>query len=267
MWVASATMPDPDSEQHGHSARLLRALIWGGVGLAPVTALVALVGGSDNSVRFAVVLIAVCVVLIGSSMLIRSDPVLLRMHVEDRVGEEVEALRAQLREEIAAAARVTSHRVQALEEELSQVRAGALAAPMGSAWPEPGLPTGGRAVVPAAGTTSGPIQRPAAAGRPTGGAAVAVNAVGPAGAGAPRPAGSATVAAAAARPVGTASGPIPAPRAGAVVPPPMAASVFRPSSGPPSTSSGARPLPRGTAPMSQETGPAPRGTGPMSQET
>ena len=126
MWVASATMPDLDSEQQGHSARLLRALIWAGVGLAPVAAVVVLVGGSDGSVRFGVLLIAVCVVLIGASMLIRSDPVLLRMHVEDRVAEEIDSLREKLRdefhEEIAGTARATGHRIQAMQEELAQAR-------------------------------------------------------------------------------------------------------------------------------------------------
>jgi hypothetical protein len=121
-------MSDRDAE-NGHSARLLRTLIWAGVGLAPVAALVVLLGGSDGSVRLAVLLIAACVVLIGASMLIRSDPVLLRMDVEDRVAAELDALRDEMRDE--------------LRGELAAARA-AVAAP---ARREPGLTTGGRAAV------------------------------------------------------------------------------------------------------------------------
>jgi len=55
--------------------------------LAPLAAAVVLLGQSSGSVRFAVLLVAVSVVLIGASVLIRNDPVLQRMHVEDRVAE------------------------------------------------------------------------------------------------------------------------------------------------------------------------------------
>ncbi|HEX5202384.1 MAG TPA: hypothetical protein VFW27_20840, partial [Actinoplanes sp.] len=96
-------MPERDPET-GHSSRLLRGLIWAGVLLAPVAAAIVLLGDSSGSVRFAVLLVAVAVVLIGASVLIRSDPVLQRMHVEDRVAEEVEALRRDLRAEFAHAA-------------------------------------------------------------------------------------------------------------------------------------------------------------------
>jgi hypothetical protein len=99
--VASATMSDREPE-NGHSTRLLRALIWSGIGLATVAALVVLVGG-DGPERFAVLLVTVCVVLLGASLLIRNDPVLLRMHVEDRLADQVGALREELRGEVAAA--------------------------------------------------------------------------------------------------------------------------------------------------------------------
>src|SRR3954471_3112118 len=98
--VASAAMPERDPET-GHSSRLLRGLIWAGVLLAPLAAAIVLLGQSSSSVRFAVLLITVSVVLIGASVLIRSDPMLQRMHVEDRLAEEVDALRADLRAEFA----------------------------------------------------------------------------------------------------------------------------------------------------------------------
>ncbi|GAB2582530.1 hypothetical protein Aab01nite_59950 [Paractinoplanes abujensis] len=78
---------------------MLRGLIWAGVLLAPVAALVVLLGQSSNTVRFAVLLIAVAIALIGASVLIRSDPVLGRSDVEERVAEEVSALRRELRAE------------------------------------------------------------------------------------------------------------------------------------------------------------------------
>jgi hypothetical protein len=101
--VTSPAMPERDTPS-GHSARLLRGLVWAGVVLAPIAAAVVLIGGDSSTVRFAVLLMAVSVVLIGASVLIRADPVLLRMDVEDRVAEEVDGLRRQLRAEFAAAA-------------------------------------------------------------------------------------------------------------------------------------------------------------------
>jgi hypothetical protein len=123
-------MPDREALKEptgGPSARLLRALIWAGVSLAPVAAVVVvLLGATDAAERFAIVLIAACVVLIGASMLVRSDPVLLAMDVEDRVAAEVDALRDGLREEFAAAARATHHRVRAMQDETGRLRAAAV---------------------------------------------------------------------------------------------------------------------------------------------
>ncbi|AEV88946.1 Actin cytoskeleton-regulatory complex protein PAN1 [Actinoplanes sp. SE50] len=93
-------MPERDSPA-GHSARLLRGLLWAGVILAPVAGAVVLLGGTGNSVRFGILLTAVSVVLVGASVLIRSDPVLLRIDVEDRVAEEVDRLRRGLITELA----------------------------------------------------------------------------------------------------------------------------------------------------------------------
>jgi hypothetical protein len=92
-------MPERDLEA-GHSSRLLRGLIWTGVVAAPLAAVVVLLGQSSGAVRFAVLLIAVSIVLIGAAVLIRSDPVLHRMHLDERVAEEVRALRSELRAEL-----------------------------------------------------------------------------------------------------------------------------------------------------------------------
>jgi hypothetical protein len=168
---------DPEAPQH---ARLLTALIWAGVGLAPVAALVVLLGGSTGSIRFAVLLIAVCVVLIGAVLLIR-DPLLLKTDLEERV----EALREELREEMTASAHATSHRVKALQDEMTRMRgagspvtklppAGPRPAggPPGAGFPGPGQTTGGRPGMPPGraepGHTTGgrgpaPVARPAVA--------------------------------------------------------------------------------------------------------
>lgn len=166
-------MPD-QKPQEGHSASLLRALTWAGVSLAPVAAAVVLLGGSDNSARFAVVLIAVCVVLIGASMLIRSDPVLLRMDVEDRVAEEIDALRDELREEFAGAARATHHRVQAMQDEIRRLRANPAVPPAVAGGVPAGIAASAKSGLAAAGPLGMSANGPAglaANGRPAPGAA------------------------------------------------------------------------------------------------
>ena len=91
-------MPDREPVA-GHSSRLLRGLLWAGVLLAPLAAAIVFLGGSAGSVRFAVLLVAISVVMVGASVLIRNDPSLQRMDVEDRVAEEVAALRREMRAE------------------------------------------------------------------------------------------------------------------------------------------------------------------------
>src|SRR5215212_1135206 len=148
--------------ENGQNARLLRALVWAGVGLAPIAALVVLLGDSVGPVRLGVLLIAVCVVLVGASLLVRNDPVLLRMHVEDRVADEVSALRDELRSEFAAShAPMTAAPVAAAPMATAPVAAApprpagaasrrspmaAAAVPGPPALREPSIRTGGRAV-------------------------------------------------------------------------------------------------------------------------
>ena len=169
---------DPEAPQN---ARLLTVLIWAGVGLAPVAALVVLLAGSDNAIRFAVLLTAVCVVLIGAALLIRNDSVLPGTDVE----EKVEALRGELREEIAASGRAAGHRVKALQDEMTRMRAAgspAMALP----------PAGARPAAAAAPGGAGTFARPTGVVAPGGAGALArpAGAVAPGGAGAlARPAG------------------------------------------------------------------------------
>jgi hypothetical protein len=151
-------MPDPDADEQ-RSARLLTALVWGGVALTPIAVLVALIGSGDGSLRFAVLLLAVSIVLIGSSMLIRNDPTLLRLDLDDRVAEAVDAVREEMRDEIAAAARATHHRVQTLQDDIVrfQSQRPPAAPPAVPAQRSPGTTTG---VVRAPGTTSGAVRVP-----------------------------------------------------------------------------------------------------------
>ncbi len=234
-------MSDRDA-QDGQNTRLLRTLIWAGVGLAPIAALVVLLGGGEGPTRFGVLLIAVSVVLFGAVLLIRHDPVLLRMDVEDRVAEEVDALRSQLRSEFAAAAPVARPPVAPVRppvapnrepgapvrppvapnrEPVAPVRepghtTGGRAA-VAPVRPQPGHTTGGRAAVapvrPEPGTQTGGRARPPFDGR---------------------------------MPAGPAAPPVPGQRAraAAVVPPPMAP-VFRPPAPAPPRTYGAPPEPAG----------------------
>jgi hypothetical protein len=156
-------MADPDADEQ-RSARLLTALVWGGVALAPIAVLVALIGGGDASLRFAVLLLAVAIVLIGSSMLIRNDPTLLRLDIDDRLAQGIEAVREGMRDEIAAAARATHHRVQTLQDDIVRFQsqrppaaAQAQRPPAVPAQRAPGTTTG---AVRAPGTTSGAVRVP-----------------------------------------------------------------------------------------------------------
>ncbi|GAA2528665.1 hypothetical protein [Winogradskya humida] len=172
-------MPDRDPEVKQHT-RLLTGLIWVGIGLAPIAAIVVLIGGSTGAMRFAVLLVAVCVVLIGAAMLIRTDPVLHRMDVEDRVSAEVDALRGGLRDELTATARATNNRVQALEDEMGTMRSvpGPAVAPRpaaGSARPAPPQPRISAPIpapISAAGAASVPGPAPVPAQRGAGSARV-----------------------------------------------------------------------------------------------
>ncbi|WP_041832971.1 hypothetical protein [Actinoplanes sp. N902-109] len=259
------------------SSTLLRALIWAGVGLAPVAAIIVMVTGSTGAMRFAVLLVAVCVILLGAAMLIRNDPVLLSMDVEERVAAEVEALRNDLRGEIGSAARATGHRVQVLEDQVEQLRS-APPAPVVPPAPMPGgaPAAGGRVVAagaarpvssragsasvpmsPAAGHVPGPIGsasvsgpiRSASVSAPVGSASVP----GPARpAGVPGPVGSASVSS----PMGSAS--VPSPMGSASVSSPMGSASVSSPMGSASVSS-----PMGSASVSSPMGaasvPAPAG--------
>jgi hypothetical protein len=101
-------MPAADTQQRRAGLPLAPGLLWTGVGLAPVAALMVLFGGdSTGLVRLAVLLAVVAVVLIGVSMALRRDPEAVRDQVEDMLFEELDVLRDDLRADITTAAKAT----------------------------------------------------------------------------------------------------------------------------------------------------------------
>ncbi len=92
------------------SKRLLTALFWGGVALAPVAALILLVADGNGPLRFAAVLAIMAVVLIGLSIALRTEGGV--GHAED-LRAELDELQRELRAEIVAAAQRGN---QALDE-------------------------------------------------------------------------------------------------------------------------------------------------------
>jgi hypothetical protein len=120
-------MPAADTQQRRAGLALLPGLLWAGVGLAPVAALLVLFSGDSTAlVRVAVLLAVVAVVLIGVSMALRRDPDVVRDQVEEMIFEELDVLRDDLREDITTAARAThkalGERVVKLHESVEVLR-------------------------------------------------------------------------------------------------------------------------------------------------
>ena len=105
-------MPDRDARERRRRAAA-PGLFWAGVGLAPVAALLLLVGGNGTLARGS----RCCcdrgrVVLVGASITLRDDPATVRVALEDQLAEEVEALRADVRRDIAQPPRRRQHTVR-----------------------------------------------------------------------------------------------------------------------------------------------------------
>ncbi|MPZ28688.1 MAG: hypothetical protein GEV12_20370 [Micromonosporaceae bacterium] len=205
-------MPDEDADYARRGARLTPVLFWAGLGLAPFAGLLLLLG--NGGLRAGALLSVLALALIGLSFALRPDPTQVRLQLEETLLEELDRLRAEVREDIANASRAThqtvGERMGALQQVVESLRAerARFAAGPPSAVPAPVGPR------PAA---SYPVaSQPVAAhpvGPPVGSHPVGSHPVGP-------PVGSHPVAA----PVG--SHPLGAPHS---VPPPMAA----PRSAPP----------------------------------
>lgn len=129
----SATEPQEGDQQRG--GRLLTVVFWVGVGLAPLAALILLIGRGEGSLKIAAALALVAVVLIGLSIALRPDVDSVRAELEDTILDEVDALREDLRHDIATAARAThrqfSEKLQYLHESVEALRAQVEAMRMG----------------------------------------------------------------------------------------------------------------------------------------
>ncbi|WP_117212797.1 hypothetical protein [Allorhizocola rhizosphaerae] len=100
-------MPASNTREDQRNAQIFSVLFWVGVGLAPLAALVLLIGSGTGSLRACLGLVILSVILIGVSIMLRRDSDGLRAELEDTVFEEIDALRADVRDDIAHAAQAT----------------------------------------------------------------------------------------------------------------------------------------------------------------
>ena len=101
-----AGMPAPEA-QVARRGKLVQGLFWGGVGLAPLAILILLFGSGTGSLRVAVTLSVLTMVMLGVSIAMRPSIEMLRVDIEHRVLDEMERVRIRTRDDIANAARNT----------------------------------------------------------------------------------------------------------------------------------------------------------------
>src|SRR5258705_14019988 len=101
-------------------------LFWGGMGLAPLSVLILLFGQSTGTIRVAVTLAVITIVLLAVSIAMRPSVEMLRVDIEHRVLDEVERVRVRAREETTTAARNThralTDKIQGLGESVEDLR-------------------------------------------------------------------------------------------------------------------------------------------------
>jgi hypothetical protein len=120
-------MPDVDGADARRGAQLFPVLFWGGVGLAPLAALLILLGSGGTPVRIGAVLGVLAPVLIGVSFALRPDPDSIRLQFEETLLEELDLIRAEVRGEIATSARAShqmvGERLGVLQQSVDTIRA------------------------------------------------------------------------------------------------------------------------------------------------
>lgn len=120
-------MPPSNTQEDQRFARYLPALFWGGVALAPIAALMLLVGSGTGSLRAAVGLVILSVILIGLSITLRRDSENLRNELEDVVFDEIDVVRADVRDDIGHAVQAThrafGEKLQYLLDQVESTRA------------------------------------------------------------------------------------------------------------------------------------------------
>src|SRR5262245_20340502 len=102
-------------------------LFWGGMALAPLAVLILLFGQSTGSMRVAVVLAVLTIVMLALSIALRPSVEMLRVDIEHRILDEVERVRVKAREDTTTAARNThkalSDKIHVLTETVEDLRA------------------------------------------------------------------------------------------------------------------------------------------------
>lgn len=120
-------MPASDTRDDQRGARVFSVLFWIGVALAPIAALIMLVGSGTTSLRVSVGVVILSVILIGVSITLRRDSEGLRTELEDTIFDEVDGLRADVRDDITHAAQAThrafGEKLQYLLDQLEATRA------------------------------------------------------------------------------------------------------------------------------------------------
>ncbi len=116
-----------DTREDQRGAQIFTVLFWVGVALAPIAALVLLIGGGTGSLRVCLGLVIISVILIGVSITLRRDTDTMRTELENTVFEEIDALRADVRDDIAHATQAThravGEKMQFLLEQIESTRA------------------------------------------------------------------------------------------------------------------------------------------------
>src|SRR2546430_8556790 len=102
------------------------AILWTGVGLAPLAALLLLASSGTTALRGGALLAILAVTLIGLSVALRPDATRVRVSLEEMVVDEIDGLRVDVREDITTAARAThksfSEKLQKLYENVEALR-------------------------------------------------------------------------------------------------------------------------------------------------
>ncbi|MEV4411603.1 hypothetical protein [Catellatospora sp. NPDC049609] len=148
-------MPNSDTRDEQRHARLLPVLFWGGVGLAPLAALFLFIADGGFALRAAIGVVILSVILIGLSITLRRDTETVRLELEDMILDEIDTVRADVRDDISTAAHAThrafgekfqylADQLEATRHELEATRAQLEAVRAEAA-------RGGHAAVPAAG--------------------------------------------------------------------------------------------------------------------
>jgi hypothetical protein len=118
-------MPAPQS-QDARRGKLVQGLLWGGVGLAPLSILILLFGQSTGSLRVAVILSVLTIVMLAVSIALKPGIEMVRVDIEHRVLDEMERVRLHTRDDISTASRNTHRalveRIQVLNSVVEDLR-------------------------------------------------------------------------------------------------------------------------------------------------